>query len=387
MENELTLKFQQVRALPREECTGALAVSLGYGMLAPLVPVLKASGVSDAAIAVLMSAYPVAKAVGYAASMNRSIRSLAPSWVMIGAALAYVAMSITGSIAAFSVARIIEGAAFGWYMAVMSTILADGRAHQGERLAWLNAASSAGVLLGPLVIAATDLAGHAQSAFLLAAAASICGAVLLRGHRPATSVTGGSPGHLRHLMRPSAMIVIGLFVLFDFTYGYLSFALPIAFLQGYGAAASGVTAAVFSVGFLVFTFTMPAFGRLADHYAPARLVLGALLGIALLFGAAGMFRSTQAVLVAVMILEYVCASAAYAAALALLGRMADGAFAASGMVQSIGMAAGPLAAAWMIAQSNIPGALIALGLLYLLAALGMAALWPMALQMPAQKSD
>jgi hypothetical protein len=341
-------------------------------MLAPLIPVLKEQGAASYTIALLIAVYPVMKAAGYAACLS----PLAARWpvgllMLIGAG-AYSAMAFSLVSVVIAMARATEGFVFGWYMASTSASLARQGGRAGERLGWLNAASSMGVFLGPVLVGATSAIGLPPLAFAVAAIACCAAAFLLRGDRQ--RAPAAAPKLSRCLFQDGAMVMIAaLFALFDFTYGALSFLLPMALTKEFGARAPLATACLFSGSFLIFAGALPIFGRLADKSAPQRMTVLALLGISLTFAAVGGCLEGSLFLVG-MVIEYILAAAAYAFSLCLLSRTAQEGFSLVGILQSCGMAAGSLCVERLFSAYGLSVAFLCLGALYLIAALGTASM-------------
>ena len=349
---------------------GALSISLGYGMLVPLIPALSEQGISSFTIAMLIAIYPIAKAAGYAVCLSHRAAGWSVAILMLVGAGAYSAMTLSLSGGVIAMARAVEGFVFGWYMATASTQLSRQGGRSGERLGWLNAASSLGVFLGPALIGAASTIGQPRLAFAIAAIACCTAALVLRG--------GGDPApaaapkfSFRRLQDGAMLVTSALFALFDLTYGALSFLLPMAFEKEFGARASLATAGLFSGGFLIFVGGLPIFGRLADKRSPRRLTVLALLGISLSFAVVAEWPEGPQLLGG-MVIEYILAAAAYAFSLSLLSRTAQGGFSVAGVLQSCGMAAGSLCAERLFSAYGLSAAFLFLGALYLTAALGVA---------------
>lgn len=313
----------------------AFSVSLGYGMIAPYLGSLARAGVANVTLGILSASYPIAKAFGFLAS------SLLPrqprlQYLLILACIAYSAMALVPIPEIWTVARFAEGLAFGWLMGLAArSIVKDVKQRIGERLAWFNAVSSASVFCGPL-LAWLAIYFHCEYIAFFAAA-SLCAVVCLNPSLPVTIHTPKTFS-LPSILRAWPLVLC--FFLFDFTYGILSVALPLAFASAPDAGA-GLTTFTFSAGFVIFLVGLPLFGRMHDK-GIHRLLEVALIAVALVFAYAAIVHAGGEALAGLIILEYVAAAAAYAAAAAWLGQQLPEGLGIAGTMQSLGLALGAI---------------------------------------------
>lgn len=332
---------------------GAFAVSLGYGMLAPLVGKLVEQAESSVLIGLLIGVYPLAKAAGYAACLTRQARMWSERVMLLVTAASYAALGISLAPELIFVARCLEGFVFGWFLAKVSLEIAASGKAVGYRLSWLNGMSSAGVLAGPLLIACANFIGWAQGAFLAVATLCACVALLPQSSAAESEDRREASPSLRNGFETlsRAWTLIAVFALFDFTFGALSLSIPLAF-GPLGENAVPATAALFSAGFLIFTVMMPMFGYLADRFHPMPLLIASLATIAMLFAVPGLKPLEPTMLGTVLLVEYVAAAAAYSSALAVLGKLFPKALPLVGIVQSLAMSAGSVIAGYLVVAND-----------------------------------
>lgn len=354
---------------------GALVVSLGYGMLAPLAADLIENTESSVLVGVLIGIYPLAKAVGYAVCLIPQCRRWSHRLMLMLAAGIYAALGLSLFPPLIGLARCIEGFVFGWFLARASLEIAEAKEAVGFRLSWLNGMSAAGVLAGPVLIAVAAQVASAQMGFLVAS--GLCAIVAFLSI-PASSPTKGAPSHgavarSRLNVAVGVWALIGVFMLFDFTSGVLSLSIPVAF-QALEADPVTGTAVVFSIGFLMFAGLMPVFGFLADRCNPIVMLTVSLLCIAALFTVLANVRLSASAFAGVLLTEYLMAAMAYASALAIIGRHHPGALPIIGITQSMAMAGGATISGYLAANREAAGSFALLSLLYLAIAAVSAAL-------------
>ncbi|MFU2319308.1 MFS transporter [Rahnella sp. PCH160] len=344
-------------------CFGAFAVSLGYGMLTPFVNELMAGTQSSVQIGLLIGVYPLAKALGYAACLSPKIRAWPAALMLFLTVVSYGVLSFTFEPFFVGLARCIEGFVFGWFLAKASVDIASMGEAVGYRLSWLNGMSSAGVLAGPLIIACTNALHRPQGAFLIVA---ILCAIAVLFQRQASVKSKASamvpPVSVLKQLLP-VWPLVALFALFDCTFGALSLGVPVAF-QALGDRAISATAIFFSGGFLIFTVLMPIFGYLSDRLQPLFVLVPALAIITGLFSLAGIV-SEPFQIGGFLSLEYVAAAAAYASALAAIGKLAPNALPLVGIGQSLAMSGGSVMAGLLIEKSGVSHVFVFLSLFYL----------------------
>lgn len=345
---------------------GAFVVSLGYGMLAPLAAGLIERTGSSIQIGVLIGIYPLAKAVGYAVCLIPKCRRWSYRLMLMLAAASYAALGLSLLPPLIGVARCIEGFVFGWFLARASLEIAEAKEAVGFRLSWLNGMSAAGVLAGPAFIAVAVQLTSAQTGFLVASA--LCAIVAFLG-MPASYHKNGERGSglvapLKPDLAVGVWILIGAFMLFDFTAGVLSLSIPVAF-QAMDADPITSTAVVFTIGFLMFAGLMPLFGLLADRCNPIIMLTVSLLCIAVLFMVLANGQLSAPGFTGLILTEYLMAAMAYASALAIMGRYHPGALPIIGIAQSIAMAGGATISGYLVASREASGSFDLLTLLYL----------------------
>lgn len=319
--------------------SAALAISIGYSIITPYIGNFAREGYSTFIISIMTAAYPVAKAFGFLVSI---ILTWKPSFrtLLVSAGLAYALMAVDASPMTWGVARFAEGFMFGWFMGVAAQLIAKSSSiYVGESLGWLNSASSAGVFAGPILAWLAISQSQPSLSFVFAALLCLLVALFAKGptHR------FGLPINLSVLKNLKLLIFV--FVLFDFTYGVLSIALPLSFVTRPDSGAT-FTAAIFSAGFVIFLFGLPLFGRLYDRGCVLMLE-GGLAAVALIFLAIVIVDARDHLLIGLVILEYVAAAAAYAAATARLGRLSPEGLGIAGALQSVGLALGALAGGFL----------------------------------------
>ena len=329
---------------------GAFAVSLGYGMLTPFVGTLIAQTQSSVEIGLLMAFYPLAKAAGYATCMMSRVRAWPGTYLLMVTAVSYAALGVTFSVVVSAAARSLEGFVFGWFLATASAEIASSGKAVGYRLSWLNGMSSAGVLVGPLLVAGANALGHSQAAFLAVALICACAAALRLRPMPVPTRSSAET-FVPALAGARSWALMVLFASFDFTFGALSLTIPIAF-ERRSVDALTATAALFTGGFIVFTVLMPVFGRLGDRLRLTPSLVTSTVVISTLFLLLSRTAMPPFELTALLLGEYIAAAAAYSFALAELGNVAPGSFPIVGVTQSIAMSVGSLMAGRMLATGG-----------------------------------
>lgn len=357
-------------------------LSIGYGIIVPLVPELKSS-LSNSQISLLIAVYPFAKMIGYLGAASARIRRIHLLLPQVLAIICFTSMAISYAFPVLLAARLAEGSIFGFLMATISQKIAENNPEKGgSSLSQLNSLSSAGVFVGPIVMTGCIWAGFSKIAFLILACGMLISAVWalrLKSDKNISKVAAASTvpsktnGQTGKWLAPSAywhsmlpiMPVLLTFMVFDFTYGFLSFHVPVL-LAPVTRDPSALTTLVFSSGFVIFTVFLPVFGYLADRLEGRDGLWLALLCIALLFGSAQFLGSVHtSIFIGLILVEFAVAAWCYAVALKRLSLLGGASYGLVGAAQSVGMTLGPLAAGWIWSGAPLIGLYI-LTFLYVL---------------------
>lgn len=293
-------------------CAIALfVVSLGYGVVVPVLPELVGSGAEGVGgLSIVYAAYSAAKIgaqVPGGVWVDRAGGGRVLRVALVAFSLSLLMFMLPGlgvggpsGPSYFAAARVLEGAATGLvYPAVVAQVfVVTAPERAGRALGTVIGVGSSGLLVGPVLGAALRSRG-ANAPLAVALAASL--AVTL-----AVFVTAGRGG--RDPARPARTVrsEVSALATLAATAGFFALALPIGFNKLTFSAFQGLLplvargtlhvgdrgiAALFVTIGVTFGIAQPLAGALADRFAPRRVVLatlpvlvGALLALAFLTG-------------------------------------------------------------------------------------------------------
>lgn len=302
-------------------CALALfVVSLGYGVVVPLLPEL--AGVSDtgsaSALSIVYAAYAAAK-IGAQVPGGAWVDTVGGKRVL-RAGIVLFTLSLVGFLfplgaAWFAFVRTVEGAATGLvYPAVFALVLRGGvEKGSGKRIGAVSGIGTSGLLVGPAIAGALANQG-ARAAVLAALGVSvvIC-AFVLAGQ-------GLGEDEPRVAGRRTVTSEVRNLVALATTAGFLALCLPIAFnkltfsaFQGLlplhgptlGLGVRGVSALFAATG-IVFGASQALGGVLVDKFTPRGVVLA--LTVPLLVSLGVLPLTTAPLVFGAAYLAYVCAS-------------------------------------------------------------------------------
>ena len=274
-------------------------VSLGYGVIVPVLPDLvgvDASGV--AALSLVYAIYSAAK-IGAQVPGGVWVDRRGPDAVLRVALPAFslslalfmmpsLAPGRVGGAAYFGVARFVEGAATGLvYPAVVALALRGAPPDRmGKRLGAVIGVGSSGLLVGPVIGAALRARGAwVPIAVAFVASLLVTAAALASRHGPPRVST--DPGEtprtlrgeleaLRGLAASAAVLAIMLPVAFNkLTFSAFQGLVPLVATDVLHVGDRGVAALFVTIG-VVFGVAQPLAGALADRFSPRSVVLATL---------------------------------------------------------------------------------------------------------------
>lgn len=279
-------------------------VSLGYGVVVPLLPQLSggrveaAPGVFSVAFAGYAAAKILAQVPGGALADQRG-----PLALLRGALLAFTVslagFLVEGGVAWFTAVRVVEGAATGLVYPAVFALVLRGSGASGRRIGLTVGLGTAGLLVGPALGGAL-----AQVDLRLPVWVALGVAALVTAWAWVASPAGAGPAHARtvaaelaflgRLARDREFLALGLPIAFNkLTFSAFQGLLPLYGARELGLTTRGVTG-LFALTGVVFGVFQAVGGALSDRFAPRALVLaltlplmGTLVGMALARGAPG----------------------------------------------------------------------------------------------------
>ena len=276
-------------------------VSLGYGVVVPLLPLLAGAGVGDAAsLSVVYAAYAAAKLVAQVPG-GVWVDRVGPRLVL-RVALVLFCLSLAGFLVPsttplwFAVWRALEGAATGLvYPAAFAAVLLGPGKKSGARLGTAVALGTSGMLLGPVLGGFTGEDPRLPVTVALGLAVVVTLVALLARAPTSAAVTprsvGGELTQLWALARNPAFVGTMLPVAFNkFTYSALQAILPLHAAHTLQLGTRGITT-IFALTGVGFGVMQVLGGALADRIAPRLLV--AACSPVLLLGLAGAWLFTS----------------------------------------------------------------------------------------------
>lgn len=294
-------------------------VSLGYGVVGPLVPALaeRAGDTDVASFSWMFATYSTAKIVSQPAGGVLVDRIGARPVLLTGLALYAVAMGglvFPSPLAGISALRAIEGAAEGLvYPAVLSAVRERTPAEDiGRKLGLVLAVGSSGLLLGPVLGASLRSFGVAWPLLVAALVAGLVAvgaayAVRAQAAPPRSRTLRGELATIAAAARDPDVSLPALPIAHNklAISGYLAL-FPISIVADLHAPAERVAVPFLVVG-IAFGLSQPLGGWLVDRYPP-RLVVSALLLPVLLSCAALALPRTLATFSAVLAVNVVLQS-------------------------------------------------------------------------------
>lgn len=274
--------------------TSALAlfvVSLGYGVVVPVLPELAGSAGSAASaqeLSVVYAAYSVAKIAAQVPGGVWVDRSGPRRVALVGAslfALSLAAFLVRAGPLWFAFARALEGAGTGLvYPAVFARVLAGSKeGDSGRRLGRTIGLGSAGLLLGPVLafsLVRFGLAAPILVALALALVALVAVALSFEGPAAPAGPPRVVSDDLRaigRMARSGTFVAIMLPLAFNkLTFSAYQGLLPLVGADALSVGHGGVAALFVEIG-VIFAVTQPFAGALADRVDARRVAVVGLL--------------------------------------------------------------------------------------------------------------
>lgn len=264
------------------------AVSLGYGVVGPLVPALaeRAGDTDVASFGWMFATYSVAKIASQPAGGVLVDRAGARPVLLAGLAIYAVAMAglvFPAPLAGIAALRALEGAAEGLVYPAVLAAVREGTPEEdiGRRLGTALAIGSSGLLLGPVLGAALRDVGLAWPLVTAASVAALVAVGAARSVRATPSprerrTLGGELAALTAALRDPDVSLPALPIAHNklAMSAYLAL-LPISVVQDLGAPPAEVAVPFLVVG-LAFGLSQPIAGWLVDRREP-RVVVSLLL--------------------------------------------------------------------------------------------------------------
>jgi MFS family permease len=306
-----------MRALPT---LALFVVSLGYGVVVPLLPQLSggAAATSAGLVSVVYAAYAAAKILcqapgGALVDSRGALNVLKDALALFTVSLAGFLWN--GGVAWFTVVRAVEGAATGlMYPAVFALIAANGGT--GKQIGLAVGIGTSGLLLGPVLggFVGSSEPRAAVAVALLFAGVITAWALTVKGQSEVKErrTVAAELSRMTALLKDPAFIGLGLPIAFNkLTFSAFQGLIPLYGAKELGLGTRGITG-LFALTGILFGAFQAVGGVLADTFVPRRVVLACTLPLLASLGAMAvsldpwLFTAAWAVYVAFSSIIFTC---------------------------------------------------------------------------------
>jgi MFS family permease len=281
-----------MRALPT---LALFVVSLGYGVVVPLLPQLSggAAATSAGLVSVVYAAYAAAKILcqapgGALVDSRGALNVLKDALALFTVSLAGFLWN--GGVAWFTVVRAVEGAATGLvYPAVFALIAASGGT--GKQIGLAVGIGTSGLLLGPVLggfVGSSEPRAAVAVALLFAAVITAWSLTVKSPVRPEPApgrTIAAELSRMTALLKDPAFVGLGLPIAFNkLTFSAFQGLIPLYGAKELGLGTRGITG-LFALTGILFGAFQAVGGVLADTFVPRRVVLACTLPLLASLGA------------------------------------------------------------------------------------------------------
>ncbi len=301
---------------------------------------------------------------------------------MLGGGVAVIFMAYATSLEQLLVARVLQGALAGTVTACLTLVsTSTPRQHLGFALGLMQGAFMLGASVGPLIGGPLIATFGYEGCFLWAGVAVVIAGFSVqvfvredftRARRVESSAKYRMPGRdmWRLLALRPFLVVVLTVTSMAFAFGFIMPVVPL-FLQQLAGRDDVVSlaGAVFAAGGLTGATSAAVMGRYSDRIGPRRVLVGGLLGAAVVFLAQG-YATSVLMLAVLVVLGGLATGATRPVANTLIARIVDEgdrgkAFGVMSSASALGWAMGPMAGGYMGAHYGFRSVFIATSILFL----------------------